>query len=56
MASIELFTAVGAIAKAIFVVSGLPREWLAGSPFNDYTVPALALGILAAGAAMAISC
>jgi hypothetical protein len=50
---LELFTAVGAIAGAIFVVPGLPREWLAGSPFNDYTVPALALGILCGGGSLA---
>ncbi|MEK6206634.1 MAG: hypothetical protein AABM32_03240 [Chloroflexota bacterium] len=50
---LELFTAVGAIAGAIFVVPGLPREWLAGSPFSDYTVPALALGILCGGSSMA---
>jgi hypothetical protein len=50
---LELFTAVGAIAGAIFVVPGLPREWIAGSPFNDYTVPALALGILCGGGSLA---
>lgn len=50
---LELFTAVGAIAGAIFVVPGLPREWLAGSPFGDYTIPALALGILCGGGSLA---
>ena len=50
---LEIFTAVGAIAGAIFVVPGLPREWLAGSPFGDYTIPALALGILCGGGAIA---
>jgi hypothetical protein len=50
---LELFTAVGAIAGAIFVVPGLPREWLAGSPFDDYTIPALALGILCGGGSLA---
>jgi len=50
---LELFTAFGAIAGAIFVVPGLPREWLAGSPFSDYTVPALALGILCGGGSLA---
>jgi hypothetical protein len=50
---LELFTAVGAIAGAIFVVPGLPREWLAGSPFSDYAVPALALGILCGGGSLA---
>ena len=50
---LELFTAVGAVAGAIFVVPGLPREWLAGSPFGDYTIPALALGILCGGGSLA---
>lgn len=50
---LELFTAVGAIAGAIFVVPGLPREWLAGSPFGDYTIPALALGIVCGGGSLA---
>lgn len=50
---LELFTAVGAIAGAIFVVPGLPREWLAGSLFSDYTIPALALGILCGGGSLA---
>jgi hypothetical protein len=50
---LELFTAVGAIAGAIFVVPGLPREWLAGSPFSDYTIPAFALGILCGGGSLA---
>jgi hypothetical protein len=49
---LELFTAVGAIAGAIFVVPGLPAEWLAGSPFGDYTIPALALGILCGGGSL----
>ena len=50
---LELFTAFGAIAGAFFVVPGLPREWLAGSPFSDYTIPALALGILCGGGSLA---
>ena len=50
---LELFTAVGAIAGAIFVVPGLPREWLTGSPFSDYTIPALALGMLCGGGSLA---
>lgn len=50
---LELFTAAGAIAGAIFVVPGLPREWLAGSAFADYTIPALALGILCGGGSLA---
>lgn len=50
---LELFTAFGAIAGAIFVVPGLPREWLAGSPFSDYTIPALALGVLCGGGSLA---
>jgi hypothetical protein len=50
---LELFTAVGAIAGALLVVPGLPRDWLAGSPFSDYTIPALALGVLCGGGSLA---
>jgi hypothetical protein len=53
LVGLELFTAVGAIAGAIFVVRGLPREWLAGGPFTDYAIPALALGILCGGGSLA---
>jgi hypothetical protein len=46
------FIAVSAIAGAIAVVPDLPREWIAGSIFTDYTIPALALGFVGGIAAV----
>lgn len=40
------FMAVTAIAGALFVVPGLPLEWIDGGPFADYTLPAVALGFV----------
>jgi hypothetical protein len=43
------------IQGAIFVVPTMPRAWLHQglvSPFADYTIPALALGILCGGGAL----
>ena len=40
------------IAGAIFVVPSLPREWLAGGPFIDCAIPALALGVLCGGGSL----
>jgi hypothetical protein len=44
--------AVSAIVSAFTVIPGLPREWIAGSIFPDYTVPAIALGMLVGGSAL----
>jgi hypothetical protein len=49
---IELFVALTAVQGAIFVVPNLPAEWIKGSPFADYTVPALALGIVCGGGSL----
>lgn len=52
---IAAFMAVSAIAGAIFVVPTLPRSMLGGgwiNPFTNFTIPALALGILCGGAAL----
>ena len=46
LAGLNLFLSLNAIYGAVWVVPGLPREWLTGTPFVDYTVPALALGII----------
>jgi hypothetical protein len=48
---LHLFLAITAIFGAVFVVPRLPREWLAGTPFPDYTIPALALGVVIGGGA-----
>lgn len=47
--------ALAAIPGAIFVVPTLPHAWLHQglvAPFADYTVPALALGVLCGGGAL----
>jgi hypothetical protein len=47
---LQLFLGAGALIGALSVVPSLPREWQAGTPFPDYTVPALALGLVGVGA------
>jgi hypothetical protein len=46
LAILTAFLAVTTLAGAFFVVPTLPPEWIAGSIFPDYTVPALALGFV----------
>lgn len=46
---LNAFVAFTAIYGAIFVVQTIPLDWLKWGPFTDYTVPALALGILVGG-------
>jgi len=43
---LAVFVAFTAIYGAFFVIPDLPREWLDGGPFVDYTIPALALGLV----------
>lgn len=47
------FNAATAGYGAIFIVPTMPREWILFGPFSDYTVPALALGFLVGGTALA---
>ena len=49
---LELFVVLTAVQGAIFVIPNLPPAWIKGSPFADYTVPALALGIVCGGASL----
>ena len=49
---LQAFVAFTAVFGAIFVVPTLPLEWLKVGPLTDYTVPALALGVLCGGAAI----
>ena len=46
---LNAFVAFTAIFGAIFVVPTIPLEWLKHGPFTDYSIPALALGILVGG-------
>jgi hypothetical protein len=50
-AYIALTTAVGGVA---LVMGGIqyPIEWLQGTPFNDYTIPGLALSIIVGGCSL----
>src|SRR5579864_6894780 len=48
--ALELFLAATAIFGAIWVVPSQPVALLAGSPFSDYTIPALALGLIGVAA------
>lgn len=52
---LNLFLGLTAIAGGIQLLSGFyipPVEILAGSPFTDYTVPGLALGLIVGGSAL----
>jgi hypothetical protein len=49
--AIEQFVVVTAIYGALLVVPTLPTDWLAGSVFDSYLVPALSLGVLVGGSA-----
>src|SRR5437868_1335224 len=48
----NLFLGVCAVVGAVQVVPRLPLEWLAGTPFPNYTVPAPALGVVVGGGAL----
>lgn len=52
LAAVTAFLAVTAIAGAVFAIPTLPNEYLLRGPFTDYTIPALALGILVGGSAL----
>jgi hypothetical protein len=50
---LNAFLAVTAIYGAVFVVPSQNVELLVGSPFTDYLVPGLVLGLLVGGTALA---
>jgi hypothetical protein len=49
---LDLLVGVSALMGGLIVIPTLPPEWLAGSPFSDYTLPALALTVIGVGAAL----
>jgi len=49
---LELFVVLTAVQGAIFVIPNLPASWIKGTPFADYTIPALALGIVCGGGSL----
>jgi len=56
LVTVDLFAAVSAIVGAIGLVVGfmnIPLSVLSGSPFTDFTVPALLLGVVVGGSALA---
>jgi hypothetical protein len=53
LAGLNPFLGLNAVSGAVWVVPGLPHEWLTGTPFPDYVVPALALGLMGLGACVA---
>lgn len=50
---LHAFVAVTAVFGAIWVVPTMPLDWIKAGPFDDWTVPALALGFVGALAAAA---
>jgi hypothetical protein len=44
--ALAIFVGVSSLFGAISVVPDLPPEWIAGGPFPDYTIPAIALGFV----------
>lgn len=56
--ALELFVAFWALAGGIGMMGGgldLPKEWLDGTPFNDYFVPGLILFVVVGGSMLAAS-
>lgn len=56
LAAVDLFAAVSAIVGAVGLVVGfmdIPLTELRGTPFADFTVPALLLGVVVGGSALA---
>lgn len=56
LVALEAFTAATAIWGGAFVVPTIPVEWLHRgliTPFSDTTIPAIALGVLCGGSALA---
>jgi hypothetical protein len=49
LAILTAFLAVTTIGGAVLVVPTLPLEWIEGSIFTDYTLPAVALGAVVGG-------
>ena len=52
IAVLSALTAVNAVGGSLYGLRGaprIPREWLEGSPFNDYKIPSVFLGIAVGG-------
>lgn len=56
LVGLDAFAALCTVAGGVELVTGLksfPASWLQGTPFSDYTVPGLILGIVVGGSATA---
>jgi hypothetical protein len=49
---LQAFVAFTTIFGALFVVPTLPLEWIQRGPMTDYTIPAIALGVICGGSAL----
>ena len=52
------FAALNALGGAYYGLAGapgVPTEWLQGSPFSDYTVPSIILGVVVGGSFLVAS-
>jgi hypothetical protein len=53
---VDGFAAASALGGGAMVVAGwpyrFPSSWLAGTPFSDYTIPGLILGLVVGGSAL----
>ena len=53
LATVTAASAAGGSIYGLRGAPGLPREWLQGSPFRDYRVPSLVLGVGVGGSSAA---
>lgn len=49
---LNLFLAITAIIGGVWVIPTLPQEWLAGTPFGSFLIPAVALALVVGGGAL----
>ena len=49
---LQVFVAFAALIGALFVVPGLPLDWIRHGPMTDFTIPAIALGLFVGGSAV----
>jgi hypothetical protein len=53
LVALEAILALTALISAVIVVPSLPVVWLQRGPLTGYTIPALALGVICGGTALA---
>jgi hypothetical protein len=61
LAGLQLFAALNALGGGLYALAGardVPREWLEGTPFDDYTIPGILLlvgaGLMVVAATMVL--